>query len=123
MLKYLAAALMAIVFGFLALPLRAADKEPDKGAQDKAAADFADKLLEVAGRISEDYYIEISREELIEYAVRGLYQHIGNGSNADVREGLRKVRAMKEEELRGLLLEVRKDVGQYEGISSDRFLD
>jgi carboxyl-terminal processing protease len=133
MLKNLAAALLGILLPCIALPLCAADEH--RAASPKETAEFADAILHVAGHISDDYFIEISKGELVESTIRGLYRRRGAPDiPAEFEERLRSVGPMKDEGFRSLLIAVRKDLEtlQKQGgslyfglddLSNDRYVD
>jgi carboxyl-terminal processing protease len=133
MLNSLTAASLGILLACIALPLHAADEH--RATTAKEAAEFADEVLYVAGHISDDYFIEISKGELVESTVHGLYRRRGaQDVPAEFEERLRTVGAMKDKDLLDLLIAVRKDLEtlQRQGgslyfglndLSEDRYLD
>jgi hypothetical protein len=109
MLKCFVAAWLGILLACMAIPLHAADEH--RAASPKETAEFADVILDVVGQISDRYFVEISKGELIESTVRGLYRRRGASDiPAEFAERLRTVGAMKDDDFRGLLISVRKDL-------------
>ncbi len=118
---------------FMALCPVVCAAEPDAKPTDKDVAEFADQLLHISDVISKDYFIEIPQSQLIEWAVRGLYSRCyGADAPGEIDERLQKANAIRPEELRKLLIDVRKDVqdgalvgGGYWGgkLSNDRYVD
>jgi carboxyl-terminal processing protease len=120
--KGLMAALVGFALGSIVVPAVAA-AEPNGKSEEKRAAEFAEELLKAASMIHEQYFVEISRAELIDWAIGGLYGRLNRDIPASFEVRRRTVAGMKEEALRALLVEVGKDVQHSEELNSDRFLD
>ena len=87
----------------------AAAPQPDQKPGEKTVAEFADQLLEVSAAISDRYFVEIPQGQLVESAIRGLYCRCFHAdAPPEIDERLQKARSMKLEELRGLLIDVRR---------------
>src|SRR5262249_38712670 len=89
----------------------------------QAAETFADVLLRAAGRIHDEYFVEVARAELLEWAIRGLYDRLPKSLPPEIEERLRRIAGMKENELRDLLVDARNQAEGERTLSSEHYLD
>jgi carboxyl-terminal processing protease len=117
--------LMATLAAFLLGPLAPV---PPLGDQDvkpleKRFDRFAEVLLEAAQDIHENYFVEVSEAELIDWAVEGLFDRVGERMPAPLGEKLRRVARMRRGEMRETLVQARTDAEGFNKLSDDRYLD
>ncbi len=77
---------------------------------DKPKYPFAEPLLAVATELSQEYYEPIPLGRLIQWSVRGLYRRVGRDVSPEIGERLQWAGALKPNELRDLLADVREEV-------------
>jgi C-terminal peptidase prc len=88
-----------------------------------AALAFAAKVIQATETIRESYVKEIKQEDLVVWAIRGLYQRLDEKIPPDIKQRLDKAKEMSERDLTGLLADVRERLGSREDLSNHKDLD
>jgi C-terminal peptidase prc len=84
---------------------------------------FAAKVIQATETIRESYVKEVKQEDLVAWAIRGLYQRLDEKIPADIKERLEQIKEMSEKELTGLLADVRERFGNREDLANHKDLD
>jgi carboxyl-terminal processing protease len=119
----LSAGLVSVVLGAAVFPPAVAEGRPASEPKAGTDAEFVELVLKAATMLHADYVVEIPRADLIEWTVRGLYYRVNAHMPPDLEDRLGKANSMNGEELRGLLLDVRRNLGIQRELSADRYLD
>lgn len=101
------------------------DNTVEKGTRlDRAVVkDFAKTVLEAADILEEDHVKKVSRQELVEWGVRGLYRRLDEPLPLGVALRLEKVRRLKDEDLEKLLADARAHLGKRKCLEECRDID
>ncbi len=89
----------------------------------RLARDFADKVLEAAQVVDEEYVKEVNKGELIAGGIRGLYRWIDEKVPEDIADQLDRTKGMRDAQLGALLYEVRTRLGSREDLDKHKDLD
>jgi len=84
------------------------------------AGKFALLVLRAAKQVREGYVKDVNQGQLVDYAIRGLYRKAGEKLPVQVREGLDRVKSMKEVDLLKLLTEARTHLGKREDLEKGK---
>ncbi len=87
------------------------------------ALTFADGVLKVARLAKELHVQQLTMNDLVVAAVKGLYKHIEEKLPDDLKDRLAKVKGMSEDELRTLLADVRQKLGNREDLKGQKGID
>jgi C-terminal peptidase prc len=88
-----------------------------------AALAFAAKVIQATETIRDNYVKEEKQEELVVWAIKGIYQRLEEKIPADIRERLDHVKDLGEKELTALLADVRERLGNREDLDNHKDLD
>src|SRR5438270_624527 len=100
--------LLAVVAA-LALLASAADPPP---TETKTADDFAETILQAAQVFEEEHIKQPSRQELVALAIRGLYRSLNEPIPYPVAVRLKRIKRLKDDELKTLLRDARHYLGK-----------
>jgi C-terminal peptidase prc len=87
---------------------------------EQEAGKYALLVLRAAKQVREGYVKEVNQGQLVDYAIRGLYRRLGEKLPVNVREGLDRVKSMKEVDLLKLLTEARTHLGKREDLDKGK---
>ena len=84
---------------------------------------FAAKVIQATETIRESYVKEEKQEDLVAWAIRGLYQRLDEKIPPDIKKRLDDIKGMGEKELTSLLADVRERFGNREDLANHKDLD
>jgi C-terminal peptidase prc len=84
---------------------------------------FATKVIEATNVIREGYVKDVSQGDMVAWAVKGIYRRIDEKIPAEIENRLKKVKTLKESELKRLLADVRERLGKREDLDNHKDLD
>lgn len=88
-----------------------------------AALAFAAKVIQATETIRDNYVKEQKQEDLVVWAVKGMYQRLEEKIPPDIRERLDQTKDLGEKELTALLADVRERLGNREDLANHKDLD
>jgi C-terminal peptidase prc len=88
-----------------------------------AALAFAAKVIQATETIRDNYVKEEKQEDLVAWAIKGIYQRLEEKIPTDIRERLDHVKDLGEKELTALLADVRERLGNREDLANHKDLD
>jgi carboxyl-terminal processing protease len=126
--RVLFAGLFAATFGLLCVsPAQAEGKIAERKAipadVEKAAEDYADTILKAVQILHDDHIKKVAREQLVAWAIRGLYQRMGICEPSDIANRLRALRDPSREDLHALLKDARQRLGNNAKLAEFRDMD
>lgn len=98
-------------------------RKPIPAEVKKAAADYADTIVDAIRILHEDHIKKVSRAELVGWAIEGLYKRMGTRVPDEIVKRLLDLRDPKEADLRALLIEARQHLGKHARLSEFRDMD
>jgi C-terminal peptidase prc len=87
------------------------------------ALEFASKIIDATEKIQKEYVKDLKQEDLVVWAIKGLYRRIEEKPPADIKERMDQAKDMGEKELTALLADVRQRLGKREDLDSHKDLD
>jgi C-terminal peptidase prc len=84
---------------------------------------FAAKVIQATETIRDNYVKEEKQEDLVVWAIKGLYQRLEEKIPTDIRERLDKAKDLGEKDLTALLADVRERLGKREDLANHKDLD
>jgi C-terminal peptidase prc len=84
------------------------------------ALEFAAQVVHASEQVEEQYVKDVTKGELVGWAIRGLYQHLEMKVPQDIKDRLENVKDMKEDGLTRLLADVRQRLGNREDLAHHR---
>jgi C-terminal peptidase prc len=87
---------------------------------DRKAGEYAVAVTQASRVIRKGYVQETNQGQLIQSAVKGLYEHLDEPVPQKVKDDLAKVKGMKEVDLMKLLTDARKHLGSREDLSDGK---
>jgi C-terminal peptidase prc len=87
------------------------------------AAEFASKVMEVVGLIQERYVKKVDANEMVGWAIRGLYRRVDEKIPQELDERLAKVADLDEKQLQSLLADARQQLGSREDLAKHKDVD
>ncbi len=87
------------------------------------AMEFAQKVMEAVGIITEGYVKKIDSNELVAWAIKGLYRRVDEKVPAKIEARLKTVGELKESDLTVLLADARQALGKREDLDKHKDLD
>ena len=88
-----------------------------------ASLAFAAKVIQATENILHDYVKEQKQEDLVVWAIKGLYQRLDEKVPADIKDRLEHAKDMGEKELTALLADARQRLGNREDLDNHKDLD
>jgi C-terminal peptidase prc len=89
----------------------------------KDALEYANKVLDAARQVSDAYVKEVNQGEMVAWAVRGLYEQLGEKVPAAVEERLARAKDLPRLELKELLVDAREHLGKGEDLDNHKDID
>jgi C-terminal peptidase prc len=89
----------------------------------RLARTFADKVLEAAKIVDDEYVKEVNLGELVGWGIRGLYLRLDEKLPEDILDRLDRVKTMRTTELGTLLVDARSHLGQREDLDKHKDID
>ncbi|GIW80354.1 MAG: hypothetical protein KatS3mg105_2161 [Gemmatales bacterium] len=87
------------------------------------ARNFADKVLEATEEIVSNYLKELDQGQMIEWAIRGLYERIDERVPEDIETYLKHCKDYDKNDLRNLLIFVRRTLGNRDDLDNHKDID
>jgi C-terminal peptidase prc len=87
---------------------------------DKDAGYYARMVMRAAKMVKAGYVKEVNQGQLVNWAVRGLYKHLGENVPSALRDRLGGAKTMTEAELLRVLSDARKHLGKREDLASGK---
>jgi C-terminal peptidase prc len=87
---------------------------------EKDAGAYATMVLKAAKVVRQGYVKDVTQATLIDYAVRGIFKHLGEKVPSAIKDKLETDKSMKEGELKKLLVEVRRHLGKREDLANGK---
>lgn len=87
------------------------------------ARSYASKIMQAAQAIREDYIKDLNQGELVNWAIRGVYQRLDEEMPTDIKERVEKAKDLSESELTQLLADVRQRLGSREDLDNHKDID
>ena len=81
------------------------------------------RVLEGVEEEKDNYIKELTRGEMVNWAIRGLYRRLEENVPTEVKDRLEKAKDLKPNELRTLLADVRERLGQREDLDDNKDVD
>jgi len=88
-----------------------------------ASLAFAAKVIQATENILHDYVKEQKQEDLVVWAIKGLYQRLDEKVPGDIKDRLEHAKDMGEKELTALLADARQRLGNREDLANHKDLD
>jgi carboxyl-terminal processing protease len=87
------------------------------------AVDFAEKIMEAIVKIKRGYVKKLNTQDLVVWAIRGLYRQVDEKIPENITARLKKVADMKEDQLIELLADARQALGKREDLDKHKDID
>jgi C-terminal peptidase prc len=87
------------------------------------AVEYASKVMEIVGLIQERYVKKVDANEMVAWAIRGLYRRADEKIPSEIEDRLKTVGDLKESELAVLLADARQALGAREDLASHKDVD
>jgi C-terminal peptidase prc len=87
---------------------------------EKDASGYASMVLKAAKVVRQGYVKDITQATLIDYAIRGIFKHLGEKMPSALKDKLDGIKNMKDSDLRKLLFEVRQHLGKREDLANGK---
>jgi C-terminal peptidase prc len=87
------------------------------------AMDFAQKVMEAVGIITEGYVKKINQNDLVAWAIKGLYRQVDEKVPAKIEERLKNIGDLRESDLTVLLADARQALGKREDLDKHKDID
>jgi C-terminal peptidase prc len=87
------------------------------------AMEFAQKVMEAVGIITEGYVKKINQNDLVAWAIKGLYRRVDEKVPAKIEGRLKNVGDLKESDLTVLLADARQALGKREDLDKHKDID
>jgi C-terminal peptidase prc len=87
------------------------------------ATTFATSVMAGINMLDRKYVKKLDKTEMVGWAVRGLYKRLEEKVPPDVKDRLDKVKELRDDELKGLLADVREQLGKREDLASPKDAD
>src|SRR5262249_33255499 len=87
------------------------------------AMEYAQKVMEAVGIITEGYVKKINQNELVAWAIKGLYRRVDEKVPAKIEERLKNIGDLKESDLAVLLADARQALGKREDLDKHKDID
>jgi hypothetical protein len=100
-----------------------AEGEADSRNANRVAAEYADSIVDAIQILNRNHVKKVSRTQLAEWALRGLYERMGDCIPSDIAKRLRDPRKPDNDDLRALLWDARYRLGRRSKLSDFRDVD
>jgi C-terminal peptidase prc len=87
---------------------------------DSAAGYYARTVLRAVQMVKVGYVKDVNRGQLVDWAVRGLYKHLGENLPSALKDRLARAKGMNDADLLRLLAEARKHLGKREDLAAGK---
>jgi C-terminal peptidase prc len=87
---------------------------------ERDANNYAIMVMRAAKVVRQGFVKDVSQGQLVDYAVKGLYKHLGEKMPSSIKDQLDGVKSMKEADLLKLLAEARRHLGKREDLANGK---